>query len=81
MKLDPFVGKYYSTEYVRKEVLKQSDVVYEEMDAQMAEDIQKGIVPDPVHTNEMNAKVLEMSAQPPEPPAPAKASAETDSDK
>jgi hypothetical protein len=34
-----------------------------------------------VHTNEMNAKVLEMSAQPPEPPAPAKASAETDSDK
>ena len=83
MKLDPFVGKYYSTEYVRKEVLKQSDVVYEEMDIQMAADIQNGIVPDPVHTNEMNAKVLEMSAQPPEIPdaKPAKASAESDSDK
>ena len=83
MKLDPFVGKYYSTEYVRKEVLKQSDVVYEEMDIQMAADIQNGIVPDTVHTNEMNAKVLEMSAQPPEIPEakPAKASAESDSDK
>jgi len=69
MKLDQFVGKYYSTEYIRKEVLKQSDIVYEEMDVQMATDIQKGLVPDPVHTNEMNAKVLEMSAQPPELPA------------
>jgi hypothetical protein len=58
MKLDPFVGKYYSTEYVRKEVLKQSDVVYEEMDIQMAADIQNGIVPDPVHTNEMIANVF-----------------------
>ena len=46
-----------------------SGIVYEEMDVQMAADIQKGIVPDPVHTNEMNAKVLEMSAQPPEVPA------------
>ncbi len=54
-----------------------------EMDIQMAQEVEKGIVPDPVHTNEMNAKALELTAQPPEPPAakPAKASAESDSDK
>jgi len=54
------------------------------MDIQMAADIKNGIVPDPVHTNEMNAKALEIAATPPPPPAapkPAKASGGNDSDK
>ena len=34
-KLDPFVGKYYSIEWVRKNVLQQSDEDMEEINAQM----------------------------------------------
>jgi len=84
MKIDPFVGKYYSTEYIRKQILKQSDVEYDEIDKQMKNDISVGITPDPVHTNKMNAKALELSAMPPPAPvapAPKKASGGSDSDK
>jgi hypothetical protein len=34
--LDPFVGKYYSTSYVRKEILRQSEKEIEQMDAEIA---------------------------------------------
>lgn len=37
--VDPFVGKYYSTEWIRKNVLRQSDEDIEEMDSQMDEDL------------------------------------------
>ena len=70
MKLDPFVGKYYSIEWTRKNVLRQSDVEFEEINQQMEQDIKSGMTPDPVHTNTMNAKALELSAIPPPPPAP-----------
>jgi len=82
MKIDPYVGKYYSIEYVRKQILKQSDVEFEEIDKQMKTDISAGMTPDPVHTNQMNAKALELSAMPPPAPAPAapkKASSSSDS--
>jgi len=71
MKIDPYVGKYYSIEYVRKQILKQSDVEFDEIDKQMKTDIGAGMTPDPVHTNKMNAKALELSAMPPPAPAPA----------
>jgi hypothetical protein len=82
MKLDPFVGKYYSIEWTRKNVLRQSDLEFEEIDKQMANDIKSGMTPDPVHTNQMNAKALEISATPPPPPAapaPKKSSSNSDS--
>jgi len=84
MKLDPFVGKYYSIEWTRKNVLRQSDVEFEEIDKQMAQDIKSGMTPDPVHTNQMNAKALELSATPPPPPAapaPKTSSGSSNSDK
>ena len=33
--LDPFVGRYYSTEYVRREILRQSEKEIDEIDAQI----------------------------------------------
>jgi hypothetical protein len=36
--IDPYVGKYYSTEWIRKNVLRQSDEDIEEIDSQMDED-------------------------------------------
>jgi hypothetical protein len=68
--LDPFLGKYYSIEYVRKQVLMQSDAEYDEISKQMEDEIAEGKIPDPVHTNLMNAASLEVGALPPPPPAP-----------
>ena len=39
--------KYYSTEYLRKKVLRQSDTEIEEIDAQIEQEIKDGILPDP----------------------------------
>ena len=68
--LDPFLGKYYSIEYVRKQVLMQSDAEYDEISKQMENEIAEGKIPDPIHTNLMNAATLEVGALPPPPPAP-----------
>jgi len=45
--IEPYIGKYYSTEYVRKRVLRQTDMEIEEIDIQIEDEIQKGIIPDP----------------------------------
>ena len=45
--IEPYIGKYYSTEYVRKRVLRQTDQEIEEIDTQIEDEIQKGIIPDP----------------------------------
>jgi len=45
--IEPYIGKYYSTEYVRKRVLRQSDQEIIEIDMQIEDEIQKGIIPDP----------------------------------
>ena len=68
--LDPFLGKYYSIEYVRKQVLMQTDVEYEEITRQMDSEIAEGKIPDPIHTNLMTAASLEVGAMPPPPPPP-----------
>ena len=45
--VEPYLGKYYSTEYLRKKVLRQSDSEIEEIDAQIEQEIKDGILPDP----------------------------------
>ena len=45
--IEPYIGKYYSTEYVRKRVLRQTDQEIIEIDEQIEDEIQKGIIPDP----------------------------------
>ena len=45
--VEPYLGKYYSTEYLRKKVLRQSDSEIEEIDAQIEKEIKDGILPDP----------------------------------
>ena len=52
--IEPYIGKYYSTEYVRKKILRQTDSEIIEIDQQIEDEIQKGILPDP------NAPVDEM---------------------
>jgi hypothetical protein len=45
--IEPYIGKFYSTEYVRKRVLRQSDSEIIEIDGQIDDEIEKGIIPDP----------------------------------
>jgi hypothetical protein len=52
--VEPYIGKYYSTEYVRKKILHQTDSEIIDIDAQIDDEIEKGILPDP------NAPVDEM---------------------
>lgn len=52
--VEPYIGKYYSTEYVRKKILRQTDAEIIEIDMQIEDEIAKGILPDP------NAPVDEM---------------------
>ena len=45
--ISPYVGKYYSIEYVRKNVLRQSDEDIIDIDNQIADEIKKGIIASP----------------------------------
>jgi len=42
-----YVGKYYSVEYIRKNVLKQSQRDIEEIDAQIKQEVEDGIIAGP----------------------------------
>lgn len=44
---EPYLGKYYSVEYLRRKVLQQTDEEILEIDAQIEDEIKKGILPDP----------------------------------
>ncbi len=52
--VEPYVGRYYSTEYVRRNVLRQKDAEIVEIDEQIEEEIASGVLPDP------NQQMLEM---------------------
>ena len=45
--IEPYIGKYFSTEYVRKKILRQTDQEINEIDMQIEDEIAKGILPDP----------------------------------
>jgi len=45
--IEPYIGKYFSTEYVRKRILRQTDAEIIEIDMQIQDEIEKGIIPDP----------------------------------
>jgi len=45
--IEPYIGKYFSKEYVRRKVLHQTDTEIIEIDQQIKSEIKKGIIPDP----------------------------------
>ena len=44
---EPYVGKYYSQDYVRRKILRQTDIEIIEQDKLIEDEIKKGIIPDP----------------------------------
>ena len=45
--IEPYIGKYYSVEYVRKKILRQTDAEIIDIDKQIEQEIKDGIIPDP----------------------------------
>jgi len=45
--MDPYVGRYFSSQYVRTRILGQSDSEIIEIDKQIKKEIKEGIIPDP----------------------------------
>tara|TARA_Y100000746_G_scaffold118258_1_gene101195 strand:- start:619 stop:1341 length:723 start_codon:yes stop_codon:yes gene_type:complete len=56
--MEPYIGKYYSTEYVRRRVLRQTDTEIVEIDEQIEDEIQKGILPDPSQLDPITGEPL-----------------------
>jgi hypothetical protein len=49
--LQNHLGKYYSVEWVRRNVLKQTDEEIDNMDSQIEQEVKEGILPDPAAVN------------------------------
>ena len=56
--IEPYIGKFYSTEFVRKRVLQQTDQEIEEIDMQIEDEIQKGILPNPAEVDPITGEPL-----------------------
>ena len=56
--VEPYIGKYYSTEYVRKRILRQTDSEIIEIDGQIEDEIKNGIIPDPSQVDPITGEPL-----------------------
>ena len=59
---EPYIGKYYSQQYVRSKILQQTDGEIEEQDKAIVKEIQDGTIPDPsgvdpIITGEMSPEI------------------------
>ena len=45
--IEPYIGKYYSNDFVRRKILRQTDSEIIEIDEQIEQEIKDGIIPDP----------------------------------
>jgi len=62
--IEPYIGKYYSTEWVRKKVLRQTDTEIIEMDEQIEQEIKDGIIPDPSTIDPITGEPLPQEGDP-----------------
>ena len=45
--IEPYIGKFYSNDYVRRRILRQTDAEIIEIDEKIEQEIKDGIIPDP----------------------------------
>jgi len=78
--IEPYIGRFYSQEWVRRKVLRQSDGEMEEIDKQIEKEIKDGTIPDPDAIDPITGEplapgteedVMAMDAVPEEGAAPA----------
>ena len=56
--IEPYIGRYYSQEWVRRKVLRQSDQEMEELDDQISKEIEDGVIPDPAAIDPITGEPL-----------------------
>jgi hypothetical protein len=59
--IEPYIGKYYSVDYVRRKVLRQTDQEIIDIDKQIKDEIKKGIIPDPSQVDPITGEPLQQS--------------------
>jgi hypothetical protein len=64
--MDPFVGKYFSVDFIRRQVLQQTDKEFKEIDKQMRGEIESGLAIDPAQINMMDTMSQQNTAFAPE---------------
>jgi len=57
--IEPYIGKYFSSHFVRTKVLRQTDQEIEEQDALIKKEIKDGIIPDPNAVDPFTGQPLE----------------------
>jgi len=61
---EPYVGKYFSQDYLRRKILRQTDQEILEEDALIKKEIEKGVIPDPaIPTDPETGAPLDSNAQ------------------
>ena len=59
---EQYVGKYYSQDYVRRKILRQTDIEILEQDKIIKNEIKKGIIPDPTTIDPATGQPLDTGA-------------------
>jgi hypothetical protein len=59
---EPYIGKYFSQDYVRRHILRQTDVEIIEQDALIKKEIKDGIIPDPATIDPATGQPLDSAA-------------------
>jgi len=62
--MDPFVGRYFSIEYMRRQILKQSDLTMKDIDKEMEKEIAEGKAMDPMAMQQMEHEQMALSLEP-----------------
>ena len=61
--MDPYIGKYFSVEYIRTQILGQTETEMEEIDAEMADDIKSGRAIDPLQLVAADQQQIDADAE------------------
>ena len=57
--MDPFAGRYFSLEYIRRQILRQTDAEMTDIDKQIKEEIDSGVLQDPATIDPATGMPLE----------------------
>jgi hypothetical protein len=56
--MEPYIGKYFSVDYIRRKILKQTDSEIIEIDNQIEKEIKDGVIPDPSSVDPITGEPL-----------------------
>ena len=62
--IEPYIGKYYSNDWVRRKILRQTDTEIEEIDERIEKEIADGIIPDPAMIDPITGEPLPPEGDP-----------------